>query len=93
MAKHKVYNLDNQSPVRITPVGKHSGIDITIQNISSSGYIYIGGENVSSTSYGYRLMPNHAFSIELSGVDDLYVIASAPEIKAAVLSANLEYGN
>jgi hypothetical protein len=93
MARHRMYTLGMEDAVMITPAGKHSGMDITIQNVSSSGYIYIGGENVSSTNYGYRLMPNHAFSIELSGTDDLYLIASAPGTQAAVLQANLEHGN
>jgi hypothetical protein len=93
MANHNIYTVGTESSVRITPNGIHSGMDITIQNVSSSGYIYIGGEGVASTSYGYRLMPNHAFSVELSGTDDLYLIASAPGTQAAVLSVSLEHGN
>ena len=65
-------------------------MDITLQNVNSSGYIYIGGENVSTTNYGFRLMPSHSFSIELPGPDALYVIADQTDMQLAILQTNLE---
>lgn len=91
--EHQLLTLDNITAVRLTPNGTHSGFDITLQNVNVSGYIYIGGEGVSSTSYGFRIMPNHAFSIELNGKDALYAIATAPDMKLAVLKARLEAGS
>jgi hypothetical protein len=90
MANHQLYSISNTEITRLTPEGIHSGIDITLQNVSSSGYIYVGGENVSDTSYGYRLLPNHAISFELPGKDSLHVIASAPGTQLAVLEIGLE---
>ncbi len=92
MTTHNLYTVGT-SQVHITPNGTHSGMDITIQNVNASGYIYVGGENVSDSNYGYRILPNHAISFELSGQDDLYVIASAPNMKAAVINMNLEVGS
>lgn len=93
MANHNVYTLSDSTATAITPLGAHSGMDITIQNLSTSDYVYIGtNDAVSSTSFGYRLLPNHAWSIELSGHDDLYLIASAAGVQAAVLQAGLEQG-
>lgn len=93
MAYHSLKTLSNTATTLLSPFGIHSGVDITIQNVNASGYIYIGGENVSSTDYGYRLMPSHAISLELSGQSSLYAIASAPDMKVAVLNANLESGS
>lgn len=91
MTIHVLHTLSDTTPTRITPNGVHSGMDITIQNVNADGYVYIGGEGVSSTSYGYRLMPgNHAFSIELPGEDSLYLIAETNGLVAAVLQTNLE---
>lgn len=90
MAEHSLVTLSNTDAVRLTPLGKHSGMDITLQNVSSSGYIYIGGEGVSASSYGYRIQPNHSFSIELPGSDAIYAIASAPETTLAVIKFGLE---
>lgn len=90
MTAHQIYSLSNTEATRITPLGTHSGMDITIQNINNTGYIYIGNADVTDTEFGYRLMPNHAFSIELPGKDDLWLIAQINGMEAAVLKTSLE---
>jgi hypothetical protein len=93
MASHNLVALTDSAPTRLTPNGKHGGMDITVQNVNSSGYIYIGGdETVSSTNYGYRILPNHAISFELPSADALYAISSAP-LNAAVMMTGLESQN
>ena len=93
MTTHNIYTLSDSTATRITPNGTHSGMDITIQNINLGGYIYVGGEGVTASSYGYRIMPSHAISFELSGRDDLYLIAENADMDAAVLKINLEQGD
>lgn len=93
MTTHNLVTVGNVTPVRLTPNGLHSGMDITLQNVSSSGYIYVGAEGVSDEDYGYRLLPNHAISFELRPVDALYALASAPDTKLAVLQISLESQN
>lgn len=90
--EHSLVTLNNTEAQRLTPNGKHSGMDITLQNVNVSGYIYVGGEGVTAENYGFRIMPNHAFSLELHGNDAVYVISSAPDMKLAVLKAMLESG-
>lgn len=90
MTLHAIYTLSDTSATRITPNQIHSGMDITIQNINATGFIYVGGEGVTSSNYGYRIMPNHAISFELPGHDALYLIASANSLQAAVIKINLE---
>ena len=92
MTQSNIVNLLNNAPTRLSPFGTHSGIDITIQNVNVSGYIYVGGENVSSSNYGYRIQPNQAISFELGGRDTLYAISSAPAMVAAVIIIALETG-
>lgn len=94
MATHSLLTVGNTTPVRLTPNGlTHSGIDITIQNVNATGYIYVGAdETVSDQSYGYRILPNHAWSVELSGKDHVYVVASSSNMKVAVFNAELEAG-
>jgi hypothetical protein len=93
MLTHSLVTLSDETPIRLSPAGVHSGCDITIQNVNSSGYIYVGNSSVSDTSYGYRILPNHAISFELPGKDSLYAISSAPSMKAAVMITNLESGS
>lgn len=90
--EHSLVTLSNTTATRLTPNGKHSGMDITLQNVNDSGYIYIGGEGVTSSNYGFRIMPNHSFSIELNGNDAIYATASTNGLSLAVLKARLEAG-
>jgi hypothetical protein len=93
MTKHALTTLSSSTATKITPVGTHSGIDITLQNVNAEGYIYIGSSSVSSTNYGFRIMPNHAISFELPGKDSLYAIASINSMKVAVLQTGIEIGS
>lgn len=89
MTAHRI-ELIGSVAQRITPNGSHSGMDITLQNVSDSATIYIGGEGVSTTNYGFRLSPGQAFSIELPGLDALYAAASDTDTPLAILQTGLE---
>lgn len=92
MTEHSVITLSDSTATRLTPNGIHSGMDITIQNINAAGYIYIGGEGLTSSSFGYRIAPDHAISFELPGRDFLYALASEDAMNIAVITTNLESG-
>jgi hypothetical protein len=93
MTLHAHTTLSNTTATRLTPNGIHSGMDITIQNIHESAYVYVGGEGVTASDYGYRIAPGAAFSIELPGLDALYAISSVNNSKVAILQTGLETGN
>lgn len=93
MAQHSIVALTSQTPVRLTPNGRHGGMDITLQNVNDSGYIYIGAnDTLSSTNYGFRIMPNHSISFELPSLDSLYAIGSK-SMNLAVMQTGLESQN
>ena len=94
MANHTLHTLSDTEATQLTPNGIHSGMDITIQNVNDAGHIYVGADNtVSSTSYGYRLLPNHAISFELPGEDSLFAIAENNGMGLAKITTNLEAQN
>ena len=93
MTAHSITTLSNSTATRLTPNGVHSGMDITIQNIHASAYVYIGGEGVTASSYGYRLNPGSAISFELPGKDALYAITGTNGSQVAVIKTNLESGH
>ena len=68
-------------------------MDVTIQNVHASAYVYIGGEGVTSSSYGYRLNPGLAISFELPGKDALYAITGTNGSQVAILKTSLETGS
>ena len=90
MTLHAHTTLSNTTATRLSPNGLHSGMDITIQNIHESAYVYVGGEGVSASDYGYRIAPGAAFSIELPGQDALYAISTVNSSKVAILQTGLE---
>jgi hypothetical protein len=90
MTKHLLKTLSNSTAYRLTPNGVHSGMDITIQNVDSSAYVYLGGEDVATDNFGYRLSPGTAWSVELPGQDALYAITDTDESQIAMLWTGLE---
>jgi len=92
MTVHSLTTLSNLSATRLTPNGLHSGMDITIQNVDNEAYVYLGGEGVSDSDYGYRISPGHAISWELPGKDALYAITDTNGSKIAIIKTNLESG-
>lgn len=93
MTTHAIVTLSDTTPTQISPNGTHSGLDITVQNVSASGFIYVGGEGVSTSNYGYRIATNSAISFELPGHDALFLVGSENGIQAAVLTMGLEAGD
>jgi hypothetical protein len=96
MTTHSLITINAFSSTLVSPLGIHSGVDITIQNLSSEAYVYIGGEGVTTSSFGYRIPPDSAVSFELPGKDSLYATtnsAASGGIQVAVLKTGLEVGN
>ena len=92
MTSHALTTLSSSTATKLTPNGTHSGLDITIQNISDTAYVYLGGAGVTALSYGYRLAPGAAWSVELPGRNALYAITDTNNSKVAVLKTSLEVG-
>lgn len=90
MTQHALTTLSNTTATRLTPAGMHSGMDITIQNVDGSAYVYLGAEGVTASDYGYRLAPGAAWSVELPGTNALYAISDTNNSKAAVFKMGLE---
>ncbi len=85
-------SLSSTTPQRLSPNGTHSGLDFTIQNCNDSGYIYLGGnESVSSSNFGFRILPNHSISFELPGKDAMYAVASTSGMSVSVIYTSLEF--
>lgn len=89
MDVHSFVTLSNTVATRLTPSGVHSGINLSVQNVNESGYIYLGGETVSTSSYGFRIAPSSAISFELDGPDAIYAVSETDGLNAAVITLAL----
>jgi hypothetical protein len=92
MTTHATISLSSETATRLTPNGIHSGMDITIQNFDDAAFVYVGGQDVTTEDFGFRLSPGSAISFELPGKDALYAITDTDESQIAVLKTNLEVG-
>lgn len=62
-------------------------IELYVQNLSDTAYIYIGDSNVTSSSFGMRLGPNDSMTFDYRGYDSrptFYGIASANNTPVSV---------
>lgn len=86
---HRIVALNSETPVAVSVTGNHAGRDITIQNISTTATVYLGGSNVTTTDFGYKLAPNSAWSVELRKEDVIYAVSSSTS-DVSVLELGLE---
>lgn len=87
---HSLITLSNTTGTRLTPSGAHSGMDFTVQNIDATATVYLGGEGVTSSSYGFKLTAGAAWSIELPPLDAIYAISGTDGTGVAILYTGLE---
>jgi hypothetical protein len=90
MTSHQIHTIGSEEATRLTTPGMHSGMDITLQNVNDSGNIFIGGEGVTDSDYGFRLVPGAAIAFELPPRDALYAIGSTDEMSLAEIVVGLE---
>ena len=93
MTIHSLITLSDTTATRLTPNGLHSGMDITIQNISAFDDVFIGGEGVTTSDFGYKLIPGTAISFELPGKSALYAVSETDGSQVAILQTGLEVGD
>jgi len=86
MIKHNLVSISNTTAASldISEVVR-SSFTLIIQNINTTGYIYIGNSGVTSSNYGFRISPNQAFTIEMPSSQNLYAIGSDPGLQAAIM--------
>ena len=87
---HDLVTLSNTTETELTPGARHSGLDLTIQNVHATAVVYIGAVGVTASDYGFKLTPGTGFSIELNPNDRLYAISDTNGSTAALLRALLE---
>lgn len=90
MTVHNHVTLSDSTDTLLTPAGTHSGLDVTIQNIDAAAIVYIGGEGVTASDYGFKLVAGNAISFELPPKDALYAISNTNGSKVSVLKTGLE---
>jgi hypothetical protein len=68
--------------------GARDRVGVSIQNIGAAT-VYLGGSDVTTTSYGYQLAAGASMSIDLEYGDTLYGVVAAGTNVVAVLKAQV----
>lgn len=89
MLRHRIVEL-NSTPVLMTT---HEPVDrlnvLSIQNIMTTGFAYLGNSGVSTTTYGHKLYPGQSFTIELAPNDRVWAVG---DTGVSVAIFNLDIG-
>jgi hypothetical protein len=75
--KHRIITL-NSTPQRLNireTIDSRS--TLSVQNIMTTGYAYLGNSSVTTTSYGHKLYPAQSFTIEMATGDDLWAVGDS----------------
>ena len=89
MTTHALVSLNTSTATLLSPNGVHSGINLSAQNVNESGYIYLGGQGVTTSNYGFRISPGSAISFELDGNDGIYAVSQTNGLLTATITTTL----
>jgi hypothetical protein len=64
--------------------------DVTIQNNNASANIFIGGAGVTTSSFGFKILPTAAISFELNGTDEIWAVSDTDAATVNTLRVSLE---
>ena len=61
---------------------------ISIQNLHSSHFVFLGDSTVTTSSYGFRIDPAQTFTIVLSPFDELYAVTDTGTTQVAIIKVS-----
>lgn len=77
MIRQQIIELSS-TPIDVTYSGIGDRLTVlSIQNIMTDGYAYLGNQNVSSSEYGHKLYPGQSFTIELAPNDKIFAVGDS----------------
>jgi hypothetical protein len=77
---HGVVSVGTTATLLSAIVAGRDGQTVLVQNPSGAANVFLGGEGVTSTSYGYLLVGGSAFAIDLQAGESLFgVVASSTQ--------------
>ena len=74
---HNRVSVDTTATKLTNDFDGRDGQTINVQNPSASTTVYLGGEGVTTTDYGYALGGGTSFSIELQTGEKLYAVVAS----------------
>ena len=90
--KHQLLTLNQYIPTLVSipqaqEIDDEKAVALSIQNLDPTITVYIGAQNVTTTSYGFALTPGSTLSIDLLASDTLYAVSASGAPYVGVLAA------
>lgn len=88
---HETHTLTTSGTAyEIFPERTGNGRDVTIQNNNGSANIFIGGPGVTTSDFGFKILPTAAISFELDGADSIWAVSDTNSATVNTVSILLE---
>ena len=92
MLSHALITLNQTAQILTIPFVEEKeyafSLSISIQNLHSSHFVFLGDESVTTASYGFRLDPGQTFTADLSPEDDIYAVTDTGTTDIALIRIN-----
>lgn len=76
-SRHKIQSLSSTAVNLVVREIADARNSMSIQNISNTGFAYIGASGVTTTDFGIKLFPGQIYTIELASSDDIWAVGDA----------------
>lgn len=88
---HETFTLtDSGTAYEIIPELGGNGKDITIQNNNASAAVFIGGVGVTTSDYGFKLVPGAAISFNLDPKENVWAVSATSAATVNIMRMNPE---
>jgi hypothetical protein len=74
---HQIVSVGTTATKLTSDYDGKDGQTINVQNPSGGATVYLGGEGVTTSSYGFTLAAGISFSIELQDDEKLYAVVAS----------------
>jgi hypothetical protein len=87
---HKIIEINDAESTLLTDAPMDNDfyirkINISVQNLDSEHFVFLGNSEVSNSSFGIRLDPAEIVTLDVSANDELYAISDSGTFNISIL--------
>jgi hypothetical protein len=75
--RHKIQSLNSTAVNLVVREVTDARNSMSIQNISNTGFAYLGNSSVTTTDFGIKLFPGQIYTIEFAPSDDIWAVGDS----------------
>ena len=76
-SRHKIHSLNSTAVNLVVREATDARNSMSIQNISNTGFAYLGANGVTTTDFGIKLFPGQIYTIEFASSDDIWAVGDS----------------